>query len=67
MPVSSTGSPATGSTPGPTFSPASDPKYSSSNCEPRGGQQQPHILMVVVDDAGFNDFGMSMNNQFSTP
>jgi len=23
--------------------------------------------MVVVDDAGFNDFGISMNNRFETP
>ena len=51
----------------PALSPASDPTYSSSTCVPRGGQQQPHILMVVVDDAGFNDFGISMSNQFSTP
>lgn len=33
------------------------------------GQRHPHILLIVLDDAGYNDFDWmgTANNQFYTP
>ena len=36
-------------------------------CTPRIGQHRPHILLVVLDDAGFNDFQFGMANRIATP
>ena len=39
----------------------------SMRCTPRIGQHRPHILLVVLDDAGFNDFQFGMANRIATP
>eukprot|EP00040_Diaphanoeca_grandis_P016172 m.83323 g.83323 ORF g.83323 m.83323 type:complete len:980 (+) comp25617_c0_seq1:503-3442(+) len=36
-------------------------------CKKRAGQKNPHVLLVIVDDAGYNDFDWSPGNAFVTP
>eukprot|EP00041_Stephanoeca_diplocostata_P033571 m.1114057 g.1114057 ORF g.1114057 m.1114057 type:complete len:1404 (-) comp24364_c0_seq10:195-4406(-) len=36
-------------------------------CHRRGGQRAPHVVFVVVDDAGWNDVGWRSSNRFQTP
>jgi hypothetical protein len=41
----------------------------ATRCFIYGGQKKPHVLFVVLDDAGWNDFDWmgSERNQFDTP
>jgi len=49
--------------------PVSSLGYTAAICRKHGGQHKPHILFVVLDDAGHNDFDWmgSTRNQFDTP